>query len=411
MHSSKKKTENKKHIVFSSGIVCTKVSCDWSVDSTCKNGTFSEVLQWETDIFEIGFDQSEDRPREVVIRIDLNEDYYIEIKVISGKGKRTLKIILNECSHTEKQCLENRNFTLHDLNIKSDRTLVAIGFRKDEKMNFAAVSESKTRATNLFGRENEYEFKTPGFYFNTNETMNITVYSKFDENFVYDGFRMYLPTSVGGLFFKKDGYLVHDKYSCDTYYNNPDNEKGLAYIIREYFNNSENWKAPPVKWTRFATVPYFDENGMKVERDQMLVKERKNPNFDAKKMRRKGCKYVEKRHIDTTTLKEESTLREIEATETTIPDDLTEESVSTPKLDSSETNINLNGEKHLKIDDDQLDSEKDKLMKEFFRIEIFKTKLEILELETKLGLPRSKFTKELSDNFMMRSTSNVLEDY
>ncbi|KAL7633088.1 UNVERIFIED_CONTAM: hypothetical protein RMT77_016449 [Armadillidium vulgare] len=161
----------------------------------------------------------------------------------------------------------------------------------------------------------------------------------------------------------------------------------------------------------------------------MLVKEEKNPNFDEKKLIRKGCKYVEKPHIDTTALKDEptltedevteatttTTLTEDETTETTIPDDLTEESVSTPMpLPTQNKDHSMDSlpeeEKRLKIDDDQCDSEKDKLMKEFFRIKIFKTKLEILELETKLGLPRSKFTKELSDNCMTWSTSNVLED-
>ncbi|KAB7507854.1 hypothetical protein Anas_11267, partial [Armadillidium nasatum] len=31
---------------------------------------------------------------------------------------------------------------------------------------------------------------------------------------------------------------------------------------------------------------------MKVERDQMIIKEEPNPNFDEKKMIREGCKYV-----------------------------------------------------------------------------------------------------------------------
>ncbi|KAL7634495.1 UNVERIFIED_CONTAM: hypothetical protein RMT77_006297 [Armadillidium vulgare] len=61
--------------------------------------------------------------------------------------------------------------------------------------------------------------------------------------------------------------------------------------------------------------------------------------------------------------------------------------------------------KRLKVDDDHRESEKDKLMNEFFRVKIFKTRLEILDLETKLGLPRSEYTKYLS-----RSTSNVLDN-
>ncbi|RXG51656.1 hypothetical protein Avbf_12749 [Armadillidium vulgare] len=61
--------------------------------------------------------------------------------------------------------------------------------------------------------------------------------------------------------------------------------------------------------------------------------------------------------------------------------------------------------KRLKVDDDHRESEKDKLMNEFFRVKIFKTRLEILDLETKLGLPRSEYSKDLS-----RSTSNVLDD-
>ncbi|KAB7500646.1 hypothetical protein Anas_14359 [Armadillidium nasatum] len=78
-------------------------------------------------------------------------------------------------------------------------------------MNFVAVSGIPI-ATNLFGPENEYEFKMDGFYFNTNETMNITVHSKFDKNYEFDGLQMILPTSVGGMTCESDK-ISTGKYS------------------------------------------------------------------------------------------------------------------------------------------------------------------------------------------------------
>ncbi|KAL7634536.1 UNVERIFIED_CONTAM: hypothetical protein RMT77_014913 [Armadillidium vulgare] len=290
------KEESKKEITFPYGVVCTKISCDWSVDSTCKNGTHSAVLKWDTDIFEIVFEGVDHRrPKELVIKIDLNENYYVEIKVFCVKERRAVDVILNECSHKEKQCWQNGNFTQNVTDIKKDETYVAIGFRKDKKMNFVAVTGRNYIATDLFGPENEYEFNMPGFNFNTEETMKITVSSKFEKNYTYDGVLFNLPTSVGGFFFNKHGYLINEKDSwCDKLYINPNETEGLPYIIKEYFKNSENWKATPVKWTPSLEVPYFDENGMKFKPEEMKIKEAKNPNFDENKMRRKGCKYVAK---------------------------------------------------------------------------------------------------------------------
>ncbi|KAL7634309.1 UNVERIFIED_CONTAM: hypothetical protein RMT77_014686 [Armadillidium vulgare] len=342
------------------GYVCAK--CDLNVHLYCRNGPYSKVLEWETDIFEVGFTELDgDRPKEIVIRIDLNKDYYTEIKIISDKKKRTVNVKLNECSHTRKSCSENRNFVYRKLG-HMDYTFVAIGFRKDKKMNFEVRNNWQKYATDHFGRDSEYEFKMPGFYFNTNETMKITISSKYDKKFYRDGFRMILPTSAGGFFFNEFGFLTNENdKECKSDYTNPNENKGLPYIIREYYNNSENWKAPPVKDTKYQTVPYFDENGMKVGRDQMLVKEGQNPDFDAKKMIRKGCKFVEKPNTDTepdftetttteltlteeetteattTTLTEEetteattTTLTEEETTEATKPDDLKKKSLSTP---------------------------------------------------------------------------------
>ncbi|KAL7631829.1 UNVERIFIED_CONTAM: hypothetical protein RMT77_017868 [Armadillidium vulgare] len=84
----------------------------------------------------------------------------------------------------------------------------------------------------------------------------------------------------------------------------------------------------------------------------MLVNEEPNPYFDAKKMIRKGCKYVdttpelmettkilmeeptltedEVTETKTTTLKEETILMEDVVTETTIRDDLKEKFAPTP---------------------------------------------------------------------------------
>ncbi|KAL7629900.1 UNVERIFIED_CONTAM: hypothetical protein RMT77_019981 [Armadillidium vulgare] len=76
-------------------------------------------------------------------------------------------------------------------------------------MNFAALSRKFVYATTLFDQENEYKFKMPGFHFNTNETMKITVYSKFDKNYEFDGIAMHLPTSVGDVFF--NGYVLTGK--------------------------------------------------------------------------------------------------------------------------------------------------------------------------------------------------------
>ncbi|KAL7630961.1 UNVERIFIED_CONTAM: hypothetical protein RMT77_018753 [Armadillidium vulgare] len=119
---------------------------------------------------------------------------------------------------------------------------------------------------------------------------------------------------------------------------------------------------------------------MKVDQNEMKIKEEKNPNFDETKMIRKGCKYVEKPNIDpepdfleTTTT--ESTSTEDDVTETSKPDDLKKKSLSTSmppppekkgqvgdlskgeirineavlikKLDPSEGKINLYGNKYL----------------------------------------------------------------
>ncbi|KAL7630123.1 UNVERIFIED_CONTAM: hypothetical protein RMT77_019739 [Armadillidium vulgare] len=119
---------------FPYGYVCTKSTCDWTEDSTCKSGTYSKVLEWETDIFEVGLPKQRDRPKEVIIKIDLNKDYYIEIKIISDNEKRTVKTILNECSHAKIKCSENKSFQLSNLILERDQMFVAIGFRKDKKV-------------------------------------------------------------------------------------------------------------------------------------------------------------------------------------------------------------------------------------------------------------------------------------
>ncbi|KAL7634338.1 UNVERIFIED_CONTAM: hypothetical protein RMT77_014715 [Armadillidium vulgare] len=284
-----------KHLIFFFGMDCTTNSCDWTDEtSNCKIGTTSRVLKWETDIFEIGFEPPQfKRPKEVVIKINLTKDYYIKVEVISDKENKTVTVILKECSH-KKNCSQMEKKTHTNITITNDFTYVGIGFRKDKKINFAAVSKNRDLATNLFSPDNVYEFKTPDFSFNTNETKNITVYSPFDKNFDYDGILMYLPTSVGGHFFNRHGYLIHDNNWCRYFYNNPKETEGLPYIIKEYFGNSENWKAPPVNYTPLAGIPYFGLNGMKFKSEQMFLKEGKNPNFDENQMTRKGCKYVAK---------------------------------------------------------------------------------------------------------------------
>ncbi|KAL7634534.1 UNVERIFIED_CONTAM: hypothetical protein RMT77_014911 [Armadillidium vulgare] len=307
------------YLTFFFRIICTKNSCNWKNDFSCNEGTFSEVLQWETDIFEIGFEPLKDkRPKEIVIKINLNGDYYIQIEVISDRPTETVTIKLKECSHT-KNCLGNLTKT-HKVNFREDFTFVGIGFRKDKKINFVAVSKNRDLATNLFGPENEYEFKTPGFHFNTSETMNITVSSPLDEDYNFNGLIMYLPASVGGYFFNDEGYLRHGEDDvCDSFYNNPNETEGLTYIVKEYFQNSENWKAPTVIYTLFARGTYYDEDGMKFNSEQMKIKEAKNLNFDETKMIRKGCKYVEKPYEYTTSELPETTTRltEPETTETT----------------------------------------------------------------------------------------------
>ncbi|KAL7636063.1 UNVERIFIED_CONTAM: hypothetical protein RMT77_013882 [Armadillidium vulgare] len=306
------------------GYECTDLTYNFSNNFVCINGT-SAVLRWEIDIFEIGFrGMNSLRPKEVVIKIDLNNYYYIEIKVISDKKNKNVAIILNECSHENETCLENRNETHH---VEYDfEAYVAIGFRKDKKMNFVSVSDFQNLSTNLFGPKNEYEFKMPGFYFNTNETMNITVYSPFDRNYEYDGLVMILPTSTGGFFFIENGFLIHDNDSACERYNNPNESEGLPYIIKEYFNNSENWKDvfDSESFPKFY-VPYFYSSTKSDYRKHLFLYEVPNPDFDEKKMIRKGCKYVEKTDIDTTPkltekstiLKEESTLTEDGSTKET----------------------------------------------------------------------------------------------
>ncbi|KAL7634075.1 UNVERIFIED_CONTAM: hypothetical protein RMT77_015403 [Armadillidium vulgare] len=185
----------------------------------------------------------------------------MEIEVITFKENEVFKIILNECSHTKKQCLENRNFTHHKVRVSLDTTFVAIGFRNDKKINFAASTGIDDIATNLFGPDNEYKLKMDGFYFNTNETMNITFSSSLEEDNEYDALPIALPKSVGGYSFDGNGYLLHDSFWC-AYYINPEEGDGLPYIIKEYLKNSENWRAPPVKWTTDFMIPYFNENGM-----------------------------------------------------------------------------------------------------------------------------------------------------
>ncbi|KAL7635350.1 UNVERIFIED_CONTAM: hypothetical protein RMT77_014417 [Armadillidium vulgare] len=65
---------------------------------------------------------------------------------------------------------------------------------------------------------------------------------------------------------------------------------------------------------------------------------------------------------------------------------------------------------HLKRDDeDQCLSEKDSIIKELYKAKIYKTRLESLDLETKLGLPRSDFTRDLLGNSITRSTTTVLD--
>ncbi|KAL7634320.1 UNVERIFIED_CONTAM: hypothetical protein RMT77_014697 [Armadillidium vulgare] len=192
------KAENQKQLTYHFGYVCTKSTCDWAVDSSCKSGTSSKVLEWETDIFEIGFQKQKDRPKEIVVKIDLNKDYYIEIKLISDNEKKTLKIILNECSHAKKDCSEIKNLILENIKLGRDHAIVAVGFRKDKKINFVGMSEVNNRASPYFSPKNEYELKMKGFYFNTNETMKITVSSIFEKDYKYDGFVMTLPTSAGG---------------------------------------------------------------------------------------------------------------------------------------------------------------------------------------------------------------------
>ncbi|KAL7635287.1 UNVERIFIED_CONTAM: hypothetical protein RMT77_014354 [Armadillidium vulgare] len=312
------------------GYVCTKFFCDWNVNDSCRTGSRSERLTWKTDIFEIGFEPCDNRrAREILIHIILNKDSWMKIDVISDKEKKTATIILHECSHTE--CLKRRNET-HNINIFYDYTFVAVGLRKDKKMNFATVSKEMSLATNLFGPENEYEFKMPGFYFNTNDAMYVTIHTMFEPSYTHDGLAMILPVSVGGFFFDIFGYLRHDSHGCNRLYYNAGKEKGIEYIIKEYYNNSENWRAPPVEITRGTEVPYYNEGGMKVGPDKMEVIEEPNPNFNEKKMRRKGCKYVERTAIlnevsamtedeakkKTTILNEEPTLTEDEVTKTAI---------------------------------------------------------------------------------------------
>ncbi|KAL7635283.1 UNVERIFIED_CONTAM: hypothetical protein RMT77_014350 [Armadillidium vulgare] len=313
------------------GYVCTKFHCDWSVDDSCTSGTSSKPLIWKTDIFEIGFEPcGKRRAREVLIQIKLNKGYYIQIVVISDKEKKKVTIKLNECLHSK--CLKSRSET-HNINIFYDYTFVAVGFRKDKKMNFATVSkEELSLATNLFGPENEYEFKMPGFDFNTNDTMYISVHSMFDPLYTHDGLAMILPVSVGGFFFDIDGYLRNDNYECNRLYNNTDKEKGIEYIIKEYYKNSENWRAPPVKITRRTGVPYYDEDGMKVDPDQMEVIEEPNPDFNEKKMKRKGRKCVER----TTAILNEEPIKSDDVRQF-----LTEKPVSIPTSELQENKVQL----------------------------------------------------------------------
>ncbi|KAB7507651.1 hypothetical protein Anas_03573 [Armadillidium nasatum] len=65
---------------------------------------------------------------------------------------------------------------------------------------------------------------------------------------------------------------------------------------------------------------------------------------------------------------------------------------------------------HLKRDDeDECLSEMDPIMKELYKAKIYKTRLEILDLETKLGLPGSDFTRDFPDDSIRRSTTTVLD--
>ncbi|KAL7634322.1 UNVERIFIED_CONTAM: hypothetical protein RMT77_014699 [Armadillidium vulgare] len=337
------------------GHVCIKAPCDWSVDSSCKKGITSKVLQWETDIFEIGFEESQARrPNEVIVKIDLNKDYYIEIKVLTDETslehkEQRLDIILNECSHKEKKCLKNLNLTHNNVDSFMDQAFVAIGFRKDKKLNFATQSYLSWIASDRFSKENVYETKMPGFYFNTDETMNITVYSPFDKNYDYEALRITLPTSVGGLAFNNFGYLTNDNdYCCVISYRNNNEDEGLSYIIKEYYDNSEDWKAIPVIYTPDTLeVQYFNENGMQKSQDEMKVKKAPNPHFDKTTMKREVCLYVRLPTTLTTP-----------TTPTTPTTKLMEESKKTEVKDSKTTKADDSKEKEVPITQSPLDKDK-----------------------------------------------------
>ncbi|KAL7635970.1 UNVERIFIED_CONTAM: hypothetical protein RMT77_013788 [Armadillidium vulgare] len=274
---------------------CGLCSTEVCIEDRKTNGsTYLSALpefEWETDIFEFGLLGSY-LPKKSTVKLTLNKDSYFRIE-IELNSKKNLTVLLRDCSlkgRKEPRCSTRLPYVFFPNFQEKDCVYVAVGFLKNNEVQFGGINRCKFLATALFFKELRHKSRLPGFSFDIDKPIKVAFRFDNDSTYLHKGVPILLPCSQGGYAYDTETTRLLEGNRCKNVYYGSNERHGLPLLIEMYFGNDENRYFEKLKGREKYTPAYFDGNFMTLKRQDLLPKIKENKKI--KGMKREICDFI-----------------------------------------------------------------------------------------------------------------------